>query len=152
MTFLGLAEFWGAYMNNKTTICAFLTSTDTLVRPEKWDYSQVGFGLAMLPVGALCFTRRILDARCFQNGHFGHISSTLSFYNVFQSLGGHASAGCFNTCRTKQCFRQAHCFSCRGLCVFLPVPPNPTCARSHIRGFPTRCLPHKEAPDTPPIR
>ena len=52
-----------------------------------------GFGVAMLPVGALCFYPRcILGARCFQNhGHFGRISSTL-FSTVFQDLGGHASA------------------------------------------------------------
>ena len=36
-------------------------------------------------------TRSILGARCFQNGHFGRIFSTL-YFTVFQSLGRHASA------------------------------------------------------------
>ena len=71
-------------------------------------------------------TRCILGARRFQNRHFRRISSTL----VFQSLGGHASA---KRVSHKPCFRQAHCFR-KGPLRFLPVPPNPTCARSHIWG------------------
>ena len=41
---------------------------------------------------------------------------------------------------TKPCFRQAHCFVQQRL-RFLPVPPNPTCARSHIWGFPKYLIP-----------
>ena len=37
------------------------------------------------------------------------------------------------------CFCQAHCFV-QGRLRFLPVPPNPTCARSHIWGFPNHRL------------
>ena len=33
------------------------------------------------------------------------------------------------------CFRQVHCFV-QGPLRFLHLPPNPTCARSHIWGFP----------------
>ena len=75
-------------------------------------------------------TRRILGARCFQNGHFGRISSTL-YFTVFRSFGGHGSA---RRVSLEPCFRQAHCFV-QGPLHFLPVPPNPTCARSHIWGF-----------------
>ena len=79
--------------------------------------------------------RRTLGARFFQNGHFGRISSTL-YFTVLQNLGGHASTRCVSH---EPCFRQAHCFV-QGRLRFLPVPPNPTCARSHIWGFPTfRC-------------
>ena len=50
-----------------------------------------GFGVAVLPVGALCFYHAHFGRTCFQNGHFGRISSTL-YFTVFRSLGGHASA------------------------------------------------------------
>ena len=41
-----------------------------------------GFGVAMLPVGALCFYQAHFGRTCFQNGHFGRISSTL-YFTVF---------------------------------------------------------------------
>ena len=50
---------------------------------------------------------------------------------MFQSLGGHASA---RRVSHEPCFRQAHCFV-QGPLRFLPVLPNPTCARSHIWGL-----------------
>ena len=90
-----------------------------------------GFGVAMLPVGALCFYQAHFGRTCFQNGHFGRISSTL-YFTVFWSLGGHASA---RRVSHGPCFRQAHCFVQWPL-RFLSVPPNPACARSHIWGFP----------------
>ena len=74
-----------------------------------------------------------MGARCFQNGHFGRISSTL-YFTVFRSFGGHASA---RRVSLEPCFRQAHCFV-QGPLRFLPVPPNPTCAPSHIWGFPIK--------------
>ena len=94
----------------------------------KWS-----FGVAMLPVGRAhgASTRRILGARCFQNGDFGRISSAL-YLTVFQSLGGRAST---KRVSHEPCFRQGHCFV-QGPLRFLPVPPNPTCARPHIWGFP----------------
>ena len=70
-------------------------------------------------------------ARCFQNGHFGRIFSTL-YFTVFQSLGGHASA---RRVSHEPCFRQAHCFV-QGPLRFFPVLPNPTCTRSDIWGLP----------------
>ena len=77
--------------------------------------------------------RRILGARCFQNGHFGaHLFYSVLFFSV-QSLGGHASA---KRVSHELCFRQAHCFV-QGPLRFLPVPRHPTGARSHIWGFPT---------------
>ena len=91
-----------------------------------------GFGVAMLPVGALCFYQAHFGRTCFQNSHFGRISSTL-YFTVFRSLGGHASA---RRVSHEPCFRQAHCFV-QGSLRFLPVPPNPRCARFHIWGFPT---------------
>ena len=112
-----------------------------------------GFGVAMLPVSALCFyqahfgravlpkwplwargasTMATLGARCFQNGHFGRISSTL-YLTMFQTLGGHA---CARRVSHEPCFRQAHCFV-QGPLRFLLVLPDPTCARSHSWGFPT---------------
>ena len=65
-----------------------------------------GFEVAMLPVGALCFYQARSGRTCFQNGHFGRISSTL-YFTMFQSLGGHASA---RRVSHKPCFRQALCF------------------------------------------
>ena len=56
---------------------------------------------------------------------------------LFQSLGGHASS---RRMSHKPCFRQAHCFMQRPL-RFLRVLPNPTCARSHIWGFPRTLSP-----------
>ena len=91
---LGPKRFWGKVSYGKflcpgfsTPVCPCLKFYWMLFfeRPEKW-----------------C----ILGAQCFQNGHFGRISSTLSF-TVLQSLGGHASARCLSH---KPCFRQAHCF------------------------------------------
>ena len=77
-------------------------------------------------------TRRILGARCFHNGHFiRRISSTL-YFPLFESLGGRPSA---KRVSHEPCFRQAHCFVQEPL-RFLHVPPNPTCARSHIWGLP----------------
>ena len=99
-----------------------------------------GFGVAMLPVGALCFYQAHFGRTCFQNGHFGRISST-QYFTVFRSLGGHASA---RRVSQEPCFRQAHCFV-RGLLRFHPVPPNPTCAHSHIWGFPSVWLRHDHA-------
>ena len=108
-----------------------LAETPMVVRPEKWGDSQVGFrgsnasgGRIVLLPGAL------FGARCFQNGHFGRISSAL-YFTAFQSLGGHAST---RRVSHEPCFRQAHCFV-QGPLRFLPVPPNPSCARSHILGF-----------------
>ena len=54
-------------------------------------------------------TRRIL--RCFQNGHFGRISSTLHF-TMFQSLGGLLPSAC----RTSRASAR-RIVSCRGVCV-----------------------------------
>ena len=42
---------------------------------------------------------------------------------------------CFRQARHKPCFRQAHCFM-QGPLRFFPVPKTPTCARSHVWGFP----------------
>ena len=54
--------------------------------------SKWGFGVAILPVGALClYQAHFGRAMLLQNGHFGRISSTL-YFTVFPSLGGHASA------------------------------------------------------------
>ena len=72
----------------------------------------------------------MLGARCFQNGHFGRIWSTL-YFTVYQSLEGHTSA---RHVWHKPCFRQAHRFM-QGPLRFLPVPSNPTSARSHTWGF-----------------
>ena len=77
-----------------------------------------------IPGGLTRNTRRILGARCFQNGHFGRISSTL-FSTVFQRLGGRAST------RRVSHFRQAHCFV-QGPLRFLRVPRNPTCPLPHL--------------------
>ena len=90
-----------------------------------------GFGVAMYPVGALCFYQAHFGRTVLPNGHFGRICSTL-YFTVFQNLGGHASA---RRVSHEPCFRQAHCFV-QGPLRFLPLPPNPTCARSHIGGFP----------------
>ena len=90
-----------------------------------------GFRVAMLPVGALCFYQAHFRRMGFQNGHFGRISFTL-YFTVFRNLGRHASA---RRMSHKPCFRQAHRFM-QGPLRFLPVPSNPTCARSHIWGFP----------------
>ena len=103
----------------------------SVVWPEKWDVSQVGFRGSNASGDRCASTRRILGARCFQNGHFGHISSSL-YFTVFESLEGHAAA---RRVLHKPCFSQAHCFM-QGPLRFLPVPPNPTCARSHVWGFP----------------
>ena len=89
-------------------------------RAPKW-----GFGVAMLPVGALCFYQAHFGRGCFQNAHFGRISSTL-YFTVF--LGGHASA---RRVSHEPCFRQAHGFSCGGfcassLCPQIPHVPTPT--------------------------
>ena len=78
-------------------------------------------------------TKRILGARCFQNGHFGRIFSTL-YFTVFQSLGGHASA---RRVSHEPCFCQAHCFV-QGPLRFFPVLPKPTCTCSHIWGLPIK--------------
>ena len=86
-----------------------------------------GFGVACFWWSHCASTRRILGARCFRNGHFRRMSSTLSF-TVFQTLGGHASA---RRMSHKPCFRQAHCFTQAPL-RFLPVPLNPTRACSQI--------------------
>ena len=118
--FVGVGGFWGRF-----------PSLDPFARPEKWGDSKVGFGVAMLPVGALWF--------CL--AHFGrtvlpkwplweNFSSTL-YFTIFRSLGGHASA---RRVSHELCFCQAHCFV-QGPLRFLPVPPNPTCARSHTWGF-----------------
>ena len=94
-----------------------------------------GFGVAMLPVGALRFYQ----------AHFGRTVLPkwplwahlfYSVFIVFQSLGGHASA---RRLSRDPCFCQAHCFV-QGPLRFLPVPPNPTCAHSHIWGLPSFCL------------
>ena len=90
-----------------------------------------------------------MGARCFQNGHFGRISSTL-YSTVFRSFGGHASA---RRVSLEPCFRQAHCFV-QGPLRFLPVPPNPTCARSHFWGFPIKhdCPVHGLRSAWPPLQ
>ena len=102
---------------------------DCEAREVGWFPSGVS-GLQCFRWAHCASTRRILGARCFQNGHFGRISSTL-YFTVFQSLGGHASA---RRVSHEPCFCQAHCFV-QGRLRFLPVTPNPTCARSHIWGF-----------------
>ena len=103
-----------------------------VMRPENLARGMTpkwGFGVAMLPVGTLCFYQ----------AHFGRtmlpkwpLWAHLFYFvfTVFQSLGGHAAA---KRVSPEPCFRQAHCFVQRPL-RFLPVPPNPTCARSHIWG------------------
>ena len=94
----------------------------------------MGFGVAMLLVGALCFYK----------AHFGRTVLPkwllwahlfCSEFTVFHSSGGHASA---RRVSHEPCFCQAHCFMQRR-CAY-SVSPNPTCARSHIWGFPNRCL------------
>ena len=54
-----------------------------------------------------------------------------SVFTVFQSLWGHASA---RHVSPEPCFCQAHCFV-QGPLRFLPVPRNPTCARSTFGAF-----------------
>ena len=90
-----------------------------------------GFGVAMLPVGALCFYQAHFGRTVLPKWSFWAHRFSL-YFTVFQSLRGHASARCVSH---KTCFCQAHCFT-QGLLRFLPAPPNPTCARSHIWGFP----------------
>ena len=104
-----------------------------LVRPKKWGHSQVGFRGSNASGGRIVLLPGAFWAHgaSFQNGHFGRISSTL-YFTVFQSLGGHASAGRVSH---EPCFRQAHCFV-QGPLHFRPMPPNLTCARSRIWGFP----------------
>ena len=92
-----------------------------------------GFGVAMLPVGVLCFYQ----------AHFGRtvlpkwpLRAHL-FYSVFYSV-------------LELSFRQVHVARAvllpsalfrAGALRFLPVPPNPTtCACSHIWGFPKTAL------------
>ena len=87
-------------------------------------------GVAMLPVGALCFYHAHLGARCFHSGHFGRISSTL-YFTVFQSLGGNASAW---RASHEPRFRQAHCFV-QGRLRFLPAPPIPHAFAPTFVGF-----------------
>ena len=67
-----------------------------------------------------------------RQGGFYRTLSFILYFAVFQSLGGHASA---RRVSHKPCFRQAHCFV-QGPLRFLLVPPNPTCALSHVWGFP----------------
>ena len=89
-------------------------------------------------------TRRILGTRCFQNGHFGRISSTL-YFTMLQCLGvSHASA---KRVPHEPCFRQVRCFA-RGPLHFLLVPPIPhavTCAHSH--NFRVACLQNETGPE-----
>ena len=93
-----------------------------------------GFGVAMLPEGALCFYQARFGRTVLPKWpHFGRVSSPL-YFTVFLSLEGHASA---RRVSHAPCFRQTHCFVQAPL-RFLPVLPNPTCARSHIWGFPIR--------------
>ena len=76
-------------------------------------------------------TQKLNLCALFSCLNFGSISSSL-LSTIFQSSGGHASA---RRVSHEPCFRQAHCFV-QGPLRFLPVSPNPTCARSHIWGFP----------------
>ena len=80
---------------------------------------KCGFGVALLPVGALCFYQA--HFRCFQDGHFGRISSSV-YFTVFQSLGG----GCFHQARVTQAVILPSA-SFHGRAFALPpcVPPNP---------------------------
>ena len=93
-----------------------------IVRPEKWDHSQVGFRGSHAP---FCLIVLLLGARCLQNGHFGRISSTL-YFAVFQSLalGGHASA---RRVLHEQCLPPGALFHA-GAFAFPPCSP-----RSHMR-------------------
>ena len=115
-----------------TSFCGSLICIKEFVRPEKWGDSQVGFRGRNASGGRIVLLPGAFWAHgAFQNGHFGRISSTL-YFTVFRSFGGHASA---RRVSLEPCFRQAHCFV-QGPLRFLPVPPNPTCARSHIWGLP----------------
>ena len=108
-----------------------------IVRPEKWDDSQVGFQDSNVSGGRIVFLPgggRILGARCFQNGQFGRISSTLSF-TVSQGLGGHASGG---ACRSSRA--SARCIVlCRGLCASSPPPQIPRAPAPTLGGFRHQC-------------
>ena len=87
----------------------------------------------MLPAGAHCAsTSRILGARASKMATLG-ASLLLCILQVFQSLGGHASA---RRVSHEPCFRETKCLV-QGPVRFLPALPNPTCARSHIWGFPS---------------
>ena len=120
---------WNGKFNN------FLTRN--LWDPGSGMTPKWGFGVAVLPVGASCFYRAHWAHGAFQHGHFGRISSTL-YFTVFRSLGGHTSA---RRVSHQPCCRQAHCLMQAPL-RFLPVPPNPTCARSHTWGFPRATTSH----------
>ena len=91
-----------------------------------------GLGVAMLPVGALCFYQ----------AHFGRtvlpkwpLSAHL-FYSVFYSVS-ELGRVCFRQARVaRAALPPSVLFPARAF-TFLPVPPDPTCAHSHIWGFPT---------------
>ena len=70
----------------------------------------------------------------FQNSHFqiGRISFYSLLYSVSELREGVLPPGRVSH---EPCFHTAHCFV-QGPLRFLPVPPNPTCARYHIWGFP----------------
>ena len=83
----------------------------------------------MLPVDALCF----YQAQVGRTVHPATLGASLllCILTMSQSFGVHASG---RRVSHRPCVRQAHCFL-QGPLLFLPVPPNPRCARSHIWGF-----------------
>ena len=64
------------------------------MRPEKWGDSQVGFQGSIASGGRIVLLPGAFWRTCFQNAHFGRISSTLCF-TVFRSLGALLHAGAF---------------------------------------------------------
>ena len=89
-----------------------------------------GFGVAMLPVGALCFYQvhfgRTVLPKWPLWAHF--------FYSVF-AVSPSLERACFRqACLTSRASAR-RIVLCSGVCIFFPVPPNPTCDRSHIFGL-----------------
>ena len=91
------------------------------VRPEKWGDSQ----LECFRWAHCASTRRIVGARCFQNGHFGRISSTL-YFTMFQSSMGEKMGE-----RGRNCFLRFPAVSC-GFLRFSAAPNHLPC-RSRTR-------------------
>ena len=86
-----------------------------------------GLRAAMLPAGALYFysepTGRMLGTSCFQNGQFGHISSTLLF-TMLQSSERHASARPCLTSMLPPCALQSlQSLTCTPKSHFCSLPP-----------------------------
>ena len=90
-----------------------------------------GFGVAMLPVGALCFYQAHFGRRVLPKWPlWAHL-----FYPVFYSVSELRRA-CFRQARVARAVLPPGALFRAGALHFLPVPPNPTCARPHIWGFP----------------